>query len=377
MNHDTDIAAARAGAILTVDLDAIATNYARLQAELRGVPCAAVVKADAYGLGVELVARRLALAGCRDFFVAHLEEGIELRGLLPAARIYILNGLYTACAADHTAHDLIPVLNDRGQIDDWAVHCRATAPQPAAIHFDTGMTRLGLTPAETDALVDDPAPLDAFSDVLLMSHLACADEPGHELNELQRVRFDAIRDRLPGHRSCFANSAGLFLGPAYHGDLGRPGIALYGGNPVPGRANPMRPVVRLEGRILQLRQIDAPRTVGYGATHETAPPARIATVAVGYADGYLRSIGNRGHAYVGEVRVPVVGRVSMDLITLDVTDVPEALCRPGRWVELLGDRCTIDDLALDGGTIGYEILTALGARHHRVYKATTNLGEAD
>ncbi|MEM9684906.1 MAG: alanine racemase [Pseudomonadota bacterium] len=369
-------AAARSGAVLTIDLDAIADNYARLRDQQRDGACAAVIKADGYGLGAAQVGERLARAGCDTFFVAHLEEGIALRPVVPAARIYILNGLYAHCAADYTAHALIPVLNDRGQIDDWAGHCRAHGPQPAAVHFDTGMTRLGLTPPEATHLFDDPGILEAFADVLIMSHLACADEPDNALNDLQRQRFNEIRDRLPGHRTCFANSSGLFLGEGFKSDLGRPGIALFGGNPTPDRPNPMRPVVRLEGRILQLREIDAPRTVGYGATHEIAPPARVATIAVGYADGYLRSIGNQGHAYIGEVRVPIVGRVSMDLITVDVTDAPAPLCQPGRWVELLGERHTIDDLAEEAGTIGYEILTSLGARHHRVYQSGDGEREA-
>ncbi len=372
MTPSEDIAAARAGAILEIDLDAIAANYARLQQEARGISCAAVLKADAYGLGIAPVATRLAGAGCREFFVAHLTEGIELRGLLPDASIRVLNGLFPHCAADYTAHDLIPVLNDRGQIDAWAAHCRNTRAQPAAIQFDTGMHRLGLPPAEAGALLDDPAPLEAFSDILIMSHLACADVPDHPLNIEQRDRFAAIGARMQGRRTSFANSAGLFLGPEYHGDLARPGIALYGGNPVPGRANPMRAVVGLKGRILQVRQIDAPGAVGYGASHSIAPSDRLATVALGDDAGYLRSIGNRGHAYVGDVRVPVVGRVSMDLITLDVTDVPEEACRTGDWVDLLDERHTVDDLAEEAGTIGYEILTALGGRYHRVYRGKSD-----
>lgn len=355
--------------MLTIDLDAIAENYARLRERMRNGACAAVVKADGYGLGAARVAGRLALAGCDTFFVAHLTEGIALRSTVPNARIYILNGLYAHCAADYADHDLIPVLNDRGQIDDWAGYCREHGARPCAVHFDTGMTRLGLTPAEAGHLLDDPEILRGFSDVLLMSHLACADEPDHPLNERQRVEFERVRHRLPAYRTSFANSSGLFLAGDFQGDLGRPGVALYGGNPTPGAANPMRPVVRLEGRILQLREIDASRTVGYGATHEIRPPARIATVAVGYADGYLRSIGNHGHAFIGDYRVPIVGRVSMDLITIDVTGVPETQCRPGCWVELLGTRHTIDDLAAEAGTIGYEILTSLGARHHRVYQS--------
>lgn len=358
--------------LLTIDLDAVAENWRRLRDRHAGAECAAVVKADGYGLGAVPVARRLAAEGCRTFFVAHPDEGVALRAALPAAAIYVLNGLMPGAEDVFAAHDLAPVLNDLGQVRRWAGWCADHGPRPAAVQFDTGMARLGLDTREAQALIRDPAPLGAFVDPIVMSHLACADEPDHELNSRQRERFDAIRAALPGRRTSLANSPGLFLDAGYHGDLARPGVALYGGNPTPGRANPMQSVVTLAARILQVREIDTPGTVGYGATRTIGPPARLATLAAGYADGYLRSLSNRGHVVIGGVKVPVVGRVSMDLITVDITGLPAAACRPGELATLLDASHGVDDLAAEAGTIGYEILTALGRRYHRRY-----LGETD
>ena len=362
--------AARAGAILTIDLDALAENYRRLCAELNGVPCAVVVKADGYGLGLTRVAPALFRAGARSFFVAQLGEAIALRGALPeAAEIYVLNGLAAGPAAEFQAQRVVPVLNTLGEVADWQAAARqAERTLAAALHIDTGMSRLGLPASELDALAAEPRRLEGIELGHVMSHLACADAPEHPLNAAQLAEFRAARARLPAAPASFANSSGIFLGADYHFDLGRPGVALYGVNPTPGRANPMRQVVRLQGKILQVREIDAPRTVGYGATHRAAGPTRVATIAVGYADGYLRSISNRGSAWLGNQRVPVVGRVSMDLITLDVTGTAPESAYPGAFVDLIGPELPADDVAADAGTIGYEILTALGQRFHRVYE---------
>ena len=366
-------AAARSGAILTIDLDAVQANYRRLGQELGGVACAAVVKADAYGLGVTQVAPALWRAGARIFFVAQLGEAIEVRHVLAQAgadeaEIYVLNGLAAGPAEEFQAHRAHPVLNSLGEIDAW----RAAAQDSgralgAALHVDTGMSRLGLPGDELDALAADHGRLDGIELGYVMSHLACADEPDHPLNAEQLAAFNAARARLPAAPACLANSSGIFLGPDYHFDLGRPGVAFYGVNPAPDRPNPMNQVVRLQGRILQVREIDAPRTVGYGATHRAAGPTRVATVAVGYADGYLRSLSNRGSAWIGDRQVPLVGRVSMDLITFDVTAASREAARPGSLVDLIGPRWGVDDAAEAAGTIGYEILTALGRRYHRVY----------
>jgi len=365
-----DPAAARAGAILTIDLDAVADNYRRLCAELGAAACAAVVKADAYGLGMARVAPALARAGARTFFVAQLEEATALRAMFPVeVEIFVLNGLGAGPVAEFQAGRVHPVLNSLGEIDAWAAAARAAGRAlPAAVHIDTGISRLGLPDDELEALAADRGRLAGIDLRYLLSHLACADRPEHPLNAEQLRRFRAARARLPDAPASLANSSGIFLGADYHVDLARPGVALYGVNPTPGQPNPMRQVVRLQGKILQLREIDASRTVGYGATHRAAAPTRIATVAVGYADGYLRSLSNRGSAWLGDRRVPVVGRVSMDLITLDVTGASAEAARPGAFVDFIGADLSTDAVAQAAGTIGYEILTSLGRRYHRVYR---------
>jgi alanine racemase len=357
------------GSVLTVDLGAIADNYRRLRRVLGDVDCAAVVKADAYGLGVERVAPALARAGCHVFFVAHCEEGITLRAILPEAEIFILNGALPGAEPMFAEHRLEPVLNSLGAIEAWAAFGANHGPLPAALHIDTGMSRLGLPLDELDRLAEEPSRLDRIDLRYIMSHLACAEETGSPMNAAQRAELEAARRRLPPEPVSFANSAGIFLGPSYHFDLGRPGVALYGANPTPGRANPMAHVVTLQSPILQLREIDPPRAVGYGATHRARGHARIATVPVGYADGYLRSASGCGRCRIAGLEVPVVGRVSMDLITLDVTDLPPGLARPGAVVDLIDSDHTIDSLAEEAGTIAYEILTGLGRRHARRYLA--------
>jgi len=333
---------------------------------------AAVVKADGYGLGAERVAPALVKAGARSIFVAQLDEALKLRPLLdqchPALSLYVLNGLMPGAEADYADNNILPVLNSLGQIDAWAAFARSRDKVlPAAVHLDSGMCRLGLPPDEVEALRADPGRLGGIVPTCILSHLACADEPQHPKNAEQLAALKAALTALPRAPVSFCNSSGIFLGPDYHFDLGRPGVALYGVNPTPAAPNPMRPVVRLQAKILQIRAIDAPQTVGYGATHRATGPARIATVAAGYADGYLRSISSRGHAWVAGHRVPVVGRVSMDLLALDVTGVAPEKVQPGDWADLLNREQDVDALAREAGTIGYEILTSLGARYHRVY----------
>jgi alanine racemase len=367
-----DPAAARAGAILTIDLDAVKANYRRLTRELGGAACAAVVKADGYGLGAARVGPALAAAGAGRFFVALPDEAIALRAALaetaPGAEIYVLAGPMRGAEADYLAHGIRPVLNSLGDVDHWHALARREARKlPAVLHVDTGMNRLGLPPNELQALADDPARLEAFAPGLLMSHLACAEDPANAMNGAQLAAFQAARARLPKMPASLANSSGIFLGTDYHFELARPGVALYGVNPTPGSPNPMTQVVHLKGKILQVRDIDAPQSVGYGATHRASGATRIATVAVGYADGYLRSLSNRGVGVIGGTRVPVVGRISMDLITFDFSAVPPGLAVPGAQVDLLGAGLELDELGAKAGTIGYEILTALGRRYHRVY----------
>lgn len=361
---------ARAGAVLEVDLPAIRANWRLLADTAAGASCAAVMKADAYGLGMAMVAPALADEGCRVFFTAHLEEGIRLRPLLPpASTIYVLHGPLPGTAADFVQHGLIPVLNDPGQVAEWRAACRKLGRRlPAALQFDTGMSRMGLAPGDAHALLRDPSWKDDIQPVLAMSHLACADEPDHPMNTVQRERFAALRERFPGVPGSLANSSGVFLGAGFRHDLVRPGAALYGINPQPGHDNPLRQAVSLRARIVQTRMVQDGDVVGYGARHAATGPARIATIALGYADGWLRSLSGRGHAFIDGLRVPFAGNVSMDSITLDVSGVPEARVQPGMEVELLGSHQSVDDVAREAGTIGYEVLTRLGSRFHRVYR---------
>ena len=375
-----------AAAVLTVDLGAVVANWQLLRARLRpGASLGAAVKANAYGLGAPEVTAALAAAGCRSFFVATIEEGIEVRAVLAgaseaaipqSAAVYVLNGLAPGADEALIAHSLTPVLNSLGDIAAWSAAARRHEAQlPAALHIDTGMSRLGLPAEELACLVDEPGLLAGVAPALVMSHLACADQPEHPLNEGQRQAFaEALAALAPvlapaRPQASLANSAGIFLGPSFHFDLARPGAALYGIQPLTWGPNPMRPVVSLRARILQVRTVAPPKTVGYGATYAVAQPSRIATVAVGYADGYLRSLSNRGRATVGAFEVPLVGRVSMDLITVDVSAVPAEIACPGAFVELIGAAQTVDSVAARAGTIGYEILTALGSRYARVYRA--------
>lgn len=360
--------ARQAGAVLSVDLAALQANYRLISSRLTGgATASAVVKADAYGIGIGPAAKALWAAGARDFFVAHADEGVTLRRYLADARIHVLNGAHAGAEDAFLEHNLIPALNCLGDAARWRAFCaQAGKPLPCVLHVDTGMCRLGLDRREYARVAADPSLLDGLDIQTVMSHLASADEDSPQ-NAQQLALFRDARARLPMGRASFANSSGVFLGPDYHFDLARPGVALYGVNPTPGSPNPMAQVVRLKAKILQVRDVDSAETVGYGATHRIAGPSRIATLPVGYADGYLRSLSNRATAYIGDYEAPLVGRVSMDLITIDVTAVPEAQCRPGMTVDLIGPRHTVDDLAAQAGTIGYEILTSLGRRYHRVY----------
>ena len=370
------VTAEHASAILTIDLGALAANYRLLRERAKGAECAAVVKSDAYGLGLEPVARTLAAAGCRQFFVAQLGEGMALRRILGdageggggGAAIYVLNGFEAGTEAAFAEAALIPVLNALGEIDAWAaVAGKAGSVRAGVINIDTGMARLGLTEADIDALAADPARLAGIDITFVMSHLACAYDRDNPLNRTQRDSFDAARARLPPAKASLANSSAIFLGREYHFDVVRPGAAIFGLAPLARTPNPMAQVIHLQGKILQVRVVDSGQTVGYGATHRVTRRSRIAAVAVGYGDGYLRALSNRAIGFIGGVKASLVGRVSMDLITFDVTDIPESACRAGDYIDLISEHHGTDQLAAEGGTIGYEILTSLGHRYHRRY----------
>ena len=366
-------------AVLTIDLDALCANWRRLGAQAPGAECAAVVKADAYGLGAAQVGPALWRAGCRRFFVAHSTEALALRAALPDATIHILHGPAAGAEDDLAQAGLSPVLSTPGQVEAWRQAARRLGRRlPAALHIDTGMNRLGLSAAEAEALLESNSAFDGIALEFVLSHLACADEPEHPLNAAQRDRFAGWRQRLPGLKGSLANSAGIFLGGEYHHNLLRPGIALYGSNPFAPSAGPLHAaarlaeVVHLEGKILQIRSVDRGMSVGYGAGHVVEKPSRIATVAIGYADGFPRALSGRGSAVIkgrrGHVRVPIAGRVSMDLITLDVSALgDDEAVRPGMPVSLLGGGIDIDEQAAAAGTIAYELLTQLGSRYRRVY----------
>ena len=362
---------ADAQAILTIDTAAIAANWRLLAGKAGAAECAAVVKADAYGLGVDHVAPALARAGCRSFFVALLAEARALRPHVGAdAAVYVLNGLVSGTEAECAACGAIPVINSLPQLALWRAEAqRRGEALPLALQVDTGMSRFGLSPAEIDTLVAAPLLAGGLCPTLLMSHLACADTPDHAANARQRARFERacalLAPVLPGARSSLAASSGIFLGEAFHGAMVRPGAALFGVAPMRGGANPMRPVLRLEARCVQRRRIEAGDTVGYGATFTAARATIVATIATGYADGFLRAGSNQGAVACDGRKLPILGLVSMDSITVDAGPADAATPREGDMVELIGPTRTLEDVARDAGTIPYEILTSLGGRYAR------------
>lgn len=353
---------------LEVDLSAIAANWRALAVRHPSGPVAGVVKADAYGLGAVRVALALHEAGCRHFFTAHLGEAIAIRPTVPGGLLAVLNGLPPGSEADFVAHGVVPVLGTLGEIERWRALARLLGRRlPALLHLDTGMSRLGLDAGQVGALVDDPARLDGIDCRFVMTHLVSSEVPGDPINAAQRDRFAAACAALPAMARSMANSSGIFLGGDFASDLARPGAALYGINPTPGQANPMRPVVRLSARVLALHDVKAGQSVGYNSTWVAGRPSRIATLGVGYADGWLRSHSGRGHAIFDGAMLPLVGRVSMDLTTFDATEAKRL--REGDWLELIGPRRPVDDVAEAAGTNGYEVLTSLGRRYHRSYAA--------
>jgi len=360
----------RASAWLEIDLAALTANYRLLDSKsAAGCRTAAAVKADGYGLGMVPVAQTLAAAGCRDFFVATLEEALTLRGALgqDAATVAVLGGLYHGAEADYQAHNIMPVLNTPDDISRWRSRAQGQGISlPAAVHLDTGMNRLGLSAAETAALHEDPQGFSGLDLQLVMSHFACADEPDHAMNPLQYQRFKTRCNSFENVPRSLANSSGIFRNPDWHFELTRPGMALYGLNPVPEAANPMGRVVTLYARVLQVRAVAKGESVGYGAGHVFEQDTQVATVALGYGDGFLRSLSGRGQLYFNGQPCPIRGRVSMDVLALEVGHLA-VLPQQGDMVEVIGPQQSADDLAAAAGTIGYEILTDLGRRYDRLY----------
>lgn len=353
--------------MLTINLQNLCENYRFLTAQTKAKP-AGILKANAYGTGAAEVFKVLREEGCEIFFTATPGEAFALRALEDGPEIYVLGGLWTGAERDYFSEKIIPVLNSREMIMRWQDFAKGQDQiLPAAIHFDTGMNRLGLGADETRALIEDTCgALDGLDTKLIMSHFACADEAGHPMSARQHERFEKIAAHFPKAQKSLANSSGLFRSKDYHFDLVRPGYALYGGNPMPETNNPMKAVVYLESPILQIRNVKKGESVGYGAGHVFEDDTQIATLAVGYADGFLRAGSGCAKVFYKGQACPVLGRVSMDLVTIDIGHLPEKP-NPGQNIEILGDHQSVDDLAASCGTIGYEILTSLSMRYKRKY----------
>ena len=377
-NFDDDDAFASAGLRLTVDLGALVENWRDLGRRSGKARTSAVVKADAYGLGIEDVGETLYAAGARDFFVATADEGATLRLYAPEARIFVLSGIWPGLERRFFENDLVPVIASEEQLTFWMSVLSDYGDYPCALQVDTGFNRLGLPMDDAIALADDVSRPASFAPVLVMSHLACGDDPANAMNRQQLEAFRKVSAAFEGIEASLANSAGIFLGSEYHFDLTRPGIATYGGEAVPGMANPMRPVATAEARIIQTRSVKAGETVGYGRALQLTRDSRLAIVSAGYADGYTRSQSSGGvplrqtgvaggHGFIAGHKVPVAGRITMDLTIFDVTDLPDNVARAGDYIELFGNNIPVDEAAKAAGTIGYEMLTSMGLRHERRY----------
>lgn len=363
---------------LTVDLGALADNWRDMARRSGKARASAVVKSDAYGMGIEDCGATLYHAGARDFFVATVAEGATLRPHAPEARIFVLSGIWPGQERLVFANDLVPVVASEEQLSFWMGLMAERGDHPFALHVDTGFNRLGLSLDDALFLADDVTRPASFDPVLVLSHLACADTPSSPMNRMQLESFQQVVAAFEGVESSLSASAGIFLGPDYHFDLTRPGIALYGGEAVNGVANPMRAVAKAEARVLQIREAKQGQTVSYGGTLRLTRDSRLAIASVGYADGYhrslsgsgipLREMGNSGaYGFVNGHKVPIAGRVTMDLTIFDVTDLPANAIRAGDYIELFGPNMPVDDVARAAGTIGYEMLTGLGLRYERQY----------
>src|SRR3984885_13321717 len=375
-------ALATATGVLTVDLDAIVANWRKLEKTAVPAECAGVVKADAYGCGLDPVARVLAGAGCKTFFVATLDEARAARAVLPQAAIYVLDGFFQDSGGAYAKIDARPMIGDLNELAEWDVFCRRSGwAGGAGIHIDTGMNRLGLPIAEAQGIIPRINAGD-HGITLVMSHLACAESLNHPLNAKQLANFREIASLFSGVPASLSNSSGVFLGAAFQFDLVRRGAALYGVNPTPEADNPMQQVVELKARIVQIRNVDKGESVGYGGTWTARRPTKLAIVSAGYADGYFRAAsandGTRGaEVIIAGKRCPVAGRISMDLIAVDITDLEKNAARRGHMATLIGEGITADELAHHFGTIGYEVMTSLGSRYARIYKGGTAENAAD
>lgn len=353
---------------LTIRLGSLKRNYAKIAEVAAESVTGAAVKANGYGLGAVPVAKALWDAGCRDFFVAYAAEGVEVRSVLPQANIYVFNGAMPGTTGTLIANNLMPLIISLEQLRIWSAEATGLNQLlDVGLHFDSGMGRSGIIPDEAHHLFANPELLDGLKLRHVMSHLASADDLTSDQPEAQLRKFRTQRQMFNDVPASLANSAGVFRGAEFHFDLVRPGIALYGGAPIEGQPNPMEQTVVLESPIVQYKDVAPGAQVGYGATYEVTRPERHATLTVGYADGYLRSKSNSGQVWVGGCLCPIVGRVSMDLTIVDVTDVPAEYIYLGAPVEVIGDNRPIDEVADAAGTIANELLTELGSRYDTQY----------
>ncbi len=358
--------------VLTIDLDALKANYRSLATRAAPAKTGANVKADAYGLGIDVVVPALADAGCENFFVATLSEAMNVRAAAPHARIFVLNGFPVAAEAIFASHALTAVLGSRDEIDAFqtALTNGHKLPSPA-LHIDTGMQRLGLTIEEARTFARDySAKKFSFMLAIVMTHFVESEVQNSHVTEAQIVTFDAMRALFPNVPSSLSNSSGFFIGRDIGYDLVRPGYALYGGNPCPGRPNPMKPVVRLEVPVIQTRDVLKGTKIGYGGEYTAKRDSRLAIVSIGYADGYPRGAKTTdtkagADCLIAGRRCPIIGRMSMDLAIVDITDCPRDQVRRGTMATIFGDEMTLDEVGDKSGTIGYELLVHLGRRFRR------------
>jgi alanine racemase len=366
------------GGQLSIDLGALARNWRALDKVSAGALTAVVVKADAYGVGIEMASKALHAAGARFFFVATPDEGMAVRAAVPEAHIFVLYGLYPGAANLYIRQNMMPVLSSISMLEEWLAKCvERNEAYPAAFHFDTGINRLAFRLGEAGQVRERIERL-GYAPQMVMSHLACADQPNHEKNRTQLALFGSVISQFPGIPASLANSAGLMTGRDYHFQMVRPGIALYGGRAVAGRKNPMAPVVTLHVPILQVTEGRTGETVGYGATYTLNRNSKLAVLGHGYADGFLRSLSGTNSRPGGKVFIrgklcPVIGKISMDLTIVDVTELGSDLPSPGEGAEVFGANIGVDEQADMAGTIGYELLTSLKGRYSRNYVGSGDL----
>lgn len=355
--------------VLEVDTQLIARNYRILSQLVPHGVCGAVVKADAYGFGIKAVAPVLMQTGCQNFFVAHISEGIFLRSLLRHQNIYIFSGLLPQTEGYFVEHSLVPILNDFEMLKNWTRESEKLGRKlPCALHIDTGMRRNGFDRLDLENLLNAPELLKALDVHFIMSHLVSSHDPHDPLNKQQKELFDSIKQHFPQIKGSFADTGGIYLGPSFHYDFIRTGKGLFGLYTPPEGYEPLHPCLRFLARILQIRTAHKGETVGYGATHTLTRDSKLATLGVGFADGYDLRLSNRAYALFQQLKAPVVGRISMDYTVIDVTDIPESLCYVGGWAELVNQEMSLDSLAQSIGTLSRELSTGFTSRVSRIYR---------